>query len=205
MNLTAAEMDELAFLCHDINAKAREQLAAEDDARVVLGKPMRIAKDIGVWIVAFLLFAVCVAALPGCTKASEARERMAVMAAYADAETADLSEKQDSFSDTDDDVEMDQVRAREPVGPFADCPSPCIVKIGATWCGPCQSEPITAWCERSGWRVHAYDWDRDTAFCQSLGVTQLPTFIVVRGHKEVARYTGTSIPEFLPILKSACQ
>lgn len=204
MNIPAAEMEELAILCRDMNAGVREQLAAEDDARVKLGRPMRVAKDIGIWVAAFFLFACCVA-MVGCHRSDAADRYAELVAAYDASQAADLKEADRSFSDTPVDTVCDQVRAREPAGPFAECPSPCIVKIGAEWCGPCRDEPITAWCERSGWKVHAYDWDRDSKFCGQLGVEKLPTFIVVRSHKEVARYTGTSIQEFLPILKSACQ
>jgi hypothetical protein len=93
----------------------------------------------------------------------------------------------------------------EQAGIFADCPSPCVLKIGATWCGPCQTEQISDWLRRSKWTVHSYDCDRDAEFVSQLDCPDVPTFIVIRGHKEVARYTGTDINAFLPILKAACQ
>lgn len=217
MKLSAGELDELALLCHDMDRGIREQLNAEDDAKAArnMGKLMRtarmIAAESAAWFAAFLLF-MLVVSLVGCNRQPNAADRMAalvavtpdVLAEYAEAETADLKENDASFSDTEPDT-RDQVRAREPAGPFADCPSTCIVKIGAAWCGPCRSEGITAWVSKSGWAVHAYDYDRDTVFCRSLGVDRLPTFIIVRGGREYGRYVGADVNGFRPVLLKACQ
>jgi thiol-disulfide isomerase/thioredoxin len=89
---------------------------------------------------------------------------------------------------------------------LAKFPSPCIIEFTATWCGPCQSDnckELVAWLKRSKWSVEPVDYDANRELAQSLGITELPTFVVIRSGGEAARYSGTSWREFLPVLNEA--
>lgn len=96
-----------------------------------------------------------------------------------------------------------------PRPPGADnVPSPCVLEFGAPWCGPCQSDDaaqLKAWLERSGWNVQQIDYDQNAKFVERFGVERIPTWVVIRNGEEVARYTGTSWREMLPVLNKAVQ
>ena len=200
-------MDELAWLAADFDKGLREQLDREDDVKAAkhMGRLWRATTAIGAAVLAWCgivaVYAGLMLALSGCGE-SPAESRYAEM-------SAELSEKRDSFSDTEHDATCEmsvEVRAREGADPrFAEFPSTCVLKFGANYCGPCRNEPITAWLRASEWTVVYCDCERNPALAEACDVTSIPTFVVLRYGREVARYTGTSIEKFLPILKAACK
>lgn len=91
----------------------------------------------------------------------------------------------------------------KPPGADNDIPSPCVLKFGATWCGPCRTEKISDWLKASNWTIVEVDTDRERNLADEFDVDHIPTFVVIRNHVEVARYTGVDINAFLPTLKAA--
>jgi thioredoxin-like negative regulator of GroEL len=81
--------------------------------------------------------------------------------------------------------------------------SPSILKFEAKWCGPCQSTDISDWVLDAGWRVEYIDVDARPDVMKAFGVTQIPTYIVIRNKRVAGRYSGVSKSEFLPVLNEA--
>lgn len=81
--------------------------------------------------------------------------------------------------------------------------SPSILKFEAKWCGPCQSTEISDWVVDAGWPVEYIDVDARPEVMKAFGVTQIPTYIVIRNKRVAGRYSGVSKSEFLPVLNEA--
>jgi len=73
-------------------------------------------------------------------------------------------------------------------------PLPFLLDLGATWCGPCKvldaSLPAFAAEVSGALRVGKLDTDDAREVAARLGVRAVPTLILFRGGKEVARHTG---------------
>ena len=70
---------------------------------------------------------------------------------------------------------------------------PVIVKLGAQWCAPCRAMAPAleqAATTLTGMRVVEVDIDRSPATYMRLGSPSVPTTILFRGGREVARRTG---------------
>lgn len=74
---------------------------------------------------------------------------------------------------------------------------PLFVVLSATWCGPCQSyqrgaliDPrVEQWVGANTVAVHV-DVDDDAAAATALGVSSIPTTIMIRDGAELGRFTG---------------
>ncbi len=73
-------------------------------------------------------------------------------------------------------------------------PVPVLVDFSAEWCGPCRMvAPLVAEIalEKLGQlRVAKVDIDRSPGTAQKFGVTAVPTLVLLRGPKELARQEG---------------
>jgi thiol-disulfide isomerase/thioredoxin len=90
--------------------------------------------------------------------------------------------------------------------------SPCVVMSTSNWCGPCRwhktdQRGFVQRLKKVGWHVEFLDIDKNPEIAESLGIDALPTFIVVRKHKEFGRKLGSVdwMQEFRPLLIEACK
>lgn len=89
--------------------------------------------------------------------------------------------------------------AYEPVEPNPiPVPGVQLIAFTSTWCGPCaRMKPILAAMAADGVTVQSVDFDRDKVLVTQYRVTTLPTTILVRGGREVARRVGVVTLETL--------
>ncbi|MCC7083960.1 MAG: thioredoxin family protein [Pirellulales bacterium] len=63
----------------------------------------------------------------------------------------------------------------------------------ADWCGACQRmKPVIADLSREGFDVRTFNVDRNREKAERYGIRSIPTFVLVRGGKEVRRMSGTT-------------
>ena len=76
-----------------------------------------------------------------------------------------------------------------------------LVAFTSTWCGPCaRMKPILSSLQAEGIEVQRVDFDAEKALVATYGVTTLPTTIVVRDGREIARRVGVVTLETLRTL-----
>lgn len=91
---------------------------------------------------------------------------------------------------------------------LSDFPSPCVLRFTADWCAACRSPEaadLARRLEAKKWTVIPVDVDDYPRLVKTLGITKIPTLVIVRGHEEYGRYTGTSWNAFVPVLKAAAE
>jgi thioredoxin 1 len=76
-----------------------------------------------------------------------------------------------------------------------------LIAFTSTWCGPCaRMKPVLASLQAEGIEVQHVDFDAEKALVKTYGVTTLPTTIVVRNGREIARRVGLVTIETLRTL-----
>lgn len=66
-----------------------------------------------------------------------------------------------------------------------------LLEFSATWCEPCRSmQPTVERLAREGYPIRQIDVDQQRALAQQHRVTALPTFVMLKGGREVARVVG---------------
>lgn len=65
-----------------------------------------------------------------------------------------------------------------------------ILAFHADWCGPCKVAESQAKAAGVDGRVIHYDFDRDRATAEMLGVTQIPALLLVKDERVVGRHVG---------------
>ncbi len=78
---------------------------------------------------------------------------------------------------------------------------PVLVDFYAKWCGPCkQMSPVISKLAREykgKVKVVKIDTDENQALCQKYDITALPSFVMFRSGRNVAKYTGAMPREML--------
>ncbi len=67
-----------------------------------------------------------------------------------------------------------------------------LLDVSASWCGPCQQmKPVVHSLQREGYPVKIVDFDRHRSYAeQQLGVKRIPTFVLVKNNRVLARHEG---------------
>lgn len=73
-----------------------------------------------------------------------------------------------------------------------------LVKVGAPWCGPCQSVALTLEAlSDEGYVIFDVNTDEDNDFTIKYNIRSVPTFILLEDGEEVKRITGVQSKEAL--------
>ena len=76
--------------------------------------------------------------------------------------------------------------------------APILLDFWATWCGPCQRQgPIIDQMAADGWNVGKVNVDESQELAAKFRVMSIPTLVVVKDGKEVARAVGLQAREQL--------
>lgn len=86
---------------------------------------------------------------------------------------------------------------------FCGCEAPkkpvaTLVAFQASWCGPChQMEPVLKSLEKKGILVTRIDIDKSPEMATKFKIIKVPTFVVIKAGKEVARKVGVCTEKVL--------